>query len=230
MNKRRNLSKSKYINGLQCLKLLWVSINDGARMPAYDAATHIKENNSQYLLLFLRGVRSLHQAPCLKFLFDSEPDLNWKRDIVCVERDWFVRIIQQNLRLSGETVVNREHENHISIFMNTKDPTKFHTTFEYVSATNVDNMINDDLLLWNTEKHAPDVWDEINKYDLQREKTLREAVLENPDKAESHKNLGVYLAFNSSQANLNEGYQECLVARRLRPDWDLPILEITHIF
>ena len=39
MNRRRNLSKSKYINGLQCLKLLWVSINDAARMPAYDAAT-----------------------------------------------------------------------------------------------------------------------------------------------------------------------------------------------
>ena len=39
MNRRRNLSKSKYINGLQCLKLLWVSINDAARLPAYDAAT-----------------------------------------------------------------------------------------------------------------------------------------------------------------------------------------------
>ena len=39
MNRRRNLSKSKYINGLQCLKLLWVSINDAIRLPAYDAAT-----------------------------------------------------------------------------------------------------------------------------------------------------------------------------------------------
>ena len=39
MNHRRNLSKSKYINGLQCLKLLWVSINDTTRLPAYDAAT-----------------------------------------------------------------------------------------------------------------------------------------------------------------------------------------------
>ena len=38
MSRRRNLSKSKYINGLQCLKLLWVSINDAARLPAYDAA------------------------------------------------------------------------------------------------------------------------------------------------------------------------------------------------
>jgi len=39
MNRRRNLSKSKYINGLQCLKLLWVATNDPSRMPAYSAAT-----------------------------------------------------------------------------------------------------------------------------------------------------------------------------------------------
>jgi len=39
LNRRRNLSKSKYINGLQCSKLLWVSINEAARLPAYDAAT-----------------------------------------------------------------------------------------------------------------------------------------------------------------------------------------------
>jgi hypothetical protein len=39
LNRRRNLSKSKYISGLQCLKLLWVSINDAARLPAYDAVT-----------------------------------------------------------------------------------------------------------------------------------------------------------------------------------------------
>ena len=39
MNRRRNLSKSKYINGLQCLKLLWISVNDTTRLPAYDAAT-----------------------------------------------------------------------------------------------------------------------------------------------------------------------------------------------
>ena len=39
MKRLKNLSKSKYINGLQCLKLLWVSINDASRLPAYDAAT-----------------------------------------------------------------------------------------------------------------------------------------------------------------------------------------------
>ena len=39
MYRRKNLSKSKYINGIQCLKLLWVSINDPTRMPPYDAAT-----------------------------------------------------------------------------------------------------------------------------------------------------------------------------------------------
>ena len=35
----RNLSKSKYINGTQCLKLLWVAVNDAGRIPPPDAAT-----------------------------------------------------------------------------------------------------------------------------------------------------------------------------------------------
>ena len=39
LKNRRNLSKSKYINGIQCLKLLWVAINDPNRMPPYDTAT-----------------------------------------------------------------------------------------------------------------------------------------------------------------------------------------------
>jgi Domain of unknown function(DUF2779) len=33
LNSYRSLSKSKYINGLQCLKLLWVQINEPSRMP-----------------------------------------------------------------------------------------------------------------------------------------------------------------------------------------------------
>ena len=44
MKRLKNLSKSKYINGSQCLKLLWVSINDPSRLPPYDAATqHVFE-------------------------------------------------------------------------------------------------------------------------------------------------------------------------------------------
>ena len=39
MKRPRNLSKSKYISGLQCLKLLWVSLKDPTRLPSYDAAT-----------------------------------------------------------------------------------------------------------------------------------------------------------------------------------------------
>ena len=39
MNNQRNLSKSKYINGIQCLKLLWVATNDPKRLPGVDAAT-----------------------------------------------------------------------------------------------------------------------------------------------------------------------------------------------
>jgi hypothetical protein len=33
------LSKSRYLNGLQCPKLLWVSVNEPARLPPVDAAT-----------------------------------------------------------------------------------------------------------------------------------------------------------------------------------------------
>jgi len=36
---RKNLSKSKYINGIQCHKLLWVAVNDAGRIPPPDAAT-----------------------------------------------------------------------------------------------------------------------------------------------------------------------------------------------
>jgi len=39
MYRRKNLSKSKYINGVQCLKLLWVAVNDPTRMPPYGEAT-----------------------------------------------------------------------------------------------------------------------------------------------------------------------------------------------
>ncbi|MFC1914883.1 DUF2779 domain-containing protein [Chloroflexota bacterium] len=37
--KRRLLSKSKYLNGLQCPKLLWMQINDPKRLPQVDIAT-----------------------------------------------------------------------------------------------------------------------------------------------------------------------------------------------
>jgi hypothetical protein len=33
------LSKSRYLNGLQCPKLLWVAINEPERLPEPDAAT-----------------------------------------------------------------------------------------------------------------------------------------------------------------------------------------------
>jgi hypothetical protein len=34
-----SLSKSKYLNGLQCAKLLWILYNDKAKVPPYDAST-----------------------------------------------------------------------------------------------------------------------------------------------------------------------------------------------
>ena len=39
MNSYKTLSKSKYINGLQCLKLLWVQVNDSSRLPPIDPDT-----------------------------------------------------------------------------------------------------------------------------------------------------------------------------------------------
>jgi hypothetical protein len=39
MSSYRNLSKSKYLNGIQCLKALWITLNDPSRIPQVDEAT-----------------------------------------------------------------------------------------------------------------------------------------------------------------------------------------------
>ncbi len=39
MNNYKSLSKSRYLNGLQCSKLLWVSANEYSRLPEVDEAT-----------------------------------------------------------------------------------------------------------------------------------------------------------------------------------------------
>ncbi len=33
------LTKSKYLNGLQCFKYLWIDVHDKKQIPAYDLAT-----------------------------------------------------------------------------------------------------------------------------------------------------------------------------------------------
>ena len=45
----KNLSKSKYLNGLQCHKLLWVAVNDFARLPEVDEATQSIFDQGHYV-------------------------------------------------------------------------------------------------------------------------------------------------------------------------------------
>ncbi len=44
MARKRLLSKSKYLNGLQCHKYLWVKLNEPDRVPRFDASTQQRFN------------------------------------------------------------------------------------------------------------------------------------------------------------------------------------------
>ena len=61
----------------------------------------VEENYSHYLVQFILGTTRSFQAPCIKYLWDTENDPEWKQDIVCVERDWTSRLIQVNFRFTG---------------------------------------------------------------------------------------------------------------------------------
>ena len=41
------LTKSKYMNGLQCSRLLWVAVNDKARMPEVEESAQARFDEGQ---------------------------------------------------------------------------------------------------------------------------------------------------------------------------------------
>jgi hypothetical protein len=45
----KSLSKSKYLNGIQCHKLLWIAVNDAARIPEVDEATQNVFDQGHYV-------------------------------------------------------------------------------------------------------------------------------------------------------------------------------------
>ena len=49
MNGQKNLSKSRYLNGMQCPRLLWVAVNDAGRLPPVDAATQQAFDQGHYV-------------------------------------------------------------------------------------------------------------------------------------------------------------------------------------
>ena len=49
MSAYKSLSKSKYLNGLQCRRLLWVAVNDAARIPEVDEATQSVFDQGHYV-------------------------------------------------------------------------------------------------------------------------------------------------------------------------------------
>jgi len=56
LNGYKSLSKSKYLNGLQCRKLLWVSVNDFSRLPEVDEATQNVFDQGHYVGELAQGL------------------------------------------------------------------------------------------------------------------------------------------------------------------------------
>jgi len=180
----------------------------------------VEENYSHYLLYIITGAGLQWEAPPFKHLWVTESDPEWKRDLIFVGRDWVPRLIQRNLRFTGESVVSRQDNS--KYFPNNYNTVS--ASFDYVSATYNDHMVDGEMALWGGAGNEAYQWDE------KTEAALRHSVRINPSRARAHLSLGVYLGFNTNlQKKIEEGLQECFKAVELRSTWDLPRIEIAHI-
>ena len=69
--------------------------------------TSVEQRRLHWFLQLRDGsVRSYH-APWLKYLVSTEKNLDWKQDMVCVEKDWISRVFQSSLRFADEGVLER---------------------------------------------------------------------------------------------------------------------------
>jgi len=152
----------------------------------------IEENYSHFILYFILGAGRSFQAPWLKYLWDTEKDREWKKDIVCVERDWVSRLFQVNLRFSDEGVLERcTGTNYLYInpydrppdggyygaLLHRDDPDGISAGFDYVSARYIDNEIDGEMALWGGA--GPEAYD----WDKKTESQFRFAVESNSDSA-----------------------------------------------
>jgi len=199
----------------------------------------VEENYSHFILHFILGAGRSFQAPWLKYLWDTEKDPEWKKDIVCVERDWVSRLFQVNLRFSDEGVLERRTgTNYLYInpydrppdggyygaLLHRDDPDGISAGFDYVSARYIDNKIDGEMALWGGA--GPEAYD----WDKKTESQFRLAVESNFDSARAHLDLGVFLGLHGYlPTHLEEGYQECIKAIELQPKWELPWMETVNI-
>jgi tetratricopeptide (TPR) repeat protein len=182
----------------------------------------IEEYCTRYVLHLFNGALKSRQAPWLKYLWDTEKDREWKKDIIFIENDWASRLIQANFRFVGESVLDRGSE-WASWFNPLQD--KITPIATHFSASAIDPVIKDEFLYW--EKG------EFNETPVERlfEKTLRRQASNHPESAKEHLDLAIVLGSNRwDSERLEEGYRECLKAIELRPSWDLPRIEAAIMF
>lgn len=183
--------------------------------------TNVEENWPQYLLQFTLGAGLDFQAPYFKYLWETETDLEWKQDIVCVEMDWLSRIIQRNLRFVDESILNRQDNNYVFL---SSDPSRISVSLEYFSASYINHVIDGQIALWSGAGPEAYGWDD------KAESQFRRVIISNPKSAEAHLNLGVYLGISSlTRLQIEEGFQECCKAAELQPTWDLPRIQAANV-
>lgn len=133
------------------------------------------------------------------------------------------RLIQDNLRFTGESILRRVHN--WPFFPG--DAGRISPHFDYISATHIDRMVDGETALRSGAGNEAYGWDEKTEGDL------RDAVARDHGNARAHLSLGVYLGMNSylpqQVEQVEEGFRECAEAQRLRPKWDLPRIEAAHI-
>ncbi|MFC1944843.1 tetratricopeptide repeat protein [Chloroflexota bacterium] len=183
----------------------------------------VEKNYSHYLLHFMSGLHRSSLTQLLEYLCNIEQDQEWKQDIVCAERDWISRLIQENFRFTGESIpIRQDYSNYFKSL--SEDPDKIYAIFDYVSANYFDHEIDGVMELWDGA--GPEAYDWGEKV----ESKLRNVIQKNPDNAKAHLNLGAYLGsiyWNTSK--IEEGFHECIKAIGLRPKWDSPRIEAANI-
>ncbi len=186
----------------------------------------VEENYGHYILRFVSGAERSYQPPWIKYLWDTEKDIEWRQDIICVGcvvQDWASRIIQMNFRFTGESIPVR-YDN--SAFFQFLEPTpdQISTSFDYVSASYVDRMIDGEMELWGGAGSEAYNWDE------KAESQFRQAIQKHPNSAKVHLELGAYLGSISwHPSKIEEGFHECNRAAELQPKWELPRIEAANI-
>jgi hypothetical protein len=232
---------AKLIGGRYCLELVEALSYQTNRIMEFLKQDKLPADQ-QRLHLFLeltRGALMSYQAPWLKHLWETEKDIDWKHDMVCVEKDWVSRIFQVNLRFTDEGVLERRtgtnylyvnpdsvppNGGYYGALLHRDDPDGISAAFDYVSTRYIENQIDSKMEFWGCTK--PEAYD----WDKKIEDQFREAIKSNPDSARTHLDLGIFLGLHGClPTHLEEGYKECIKAIKLQPTWEMPWIGTANI-